>query len=546
MNTEGGHNARVKYRKWPALVASSVKCGYLPKNMRNWRELSIDQMTRAERNMQFCEFFLKVPEGVFVGKPIRLEAFQEAFFYSVFDNPAVTRRAILSLGRKNSKTATSAMILLCFIVGPEAKVNMQLSSGAMNKSQAAVVFNLMVGMINQSEAIHSRVHYVQSHKELFGKNKHTRYKALARDGRSTMGRSDRVVLLDEIGQITSSEDAFVSAMISGQGAYDDALQIVISTQAASDAALLSIWIDDAIRTQDQKIALHLYATPEHYELLDEKGWQLANPATFRSKTDLKEQLIQASRLPSMEASARNLLLNQRISQTKLWLAPTPWKACNGQPDHEVFRTSKVAIGLDLSARLDLTAAVISARDDLGIVHTLPFVFCPSEGIEERSKRDRVPYATWVKQGLLIPLGGATMDYRQICVYLRDKFDEMGIVISTVEFDRWGIENFKKEAADVGFCSLAEWNAVGQGYASFSPRCKAFEVLLLGGGLRHGGHPLLNMAASNAVAVLDASGNVKIDKSKSINRIDPLVALVMSTYAVTEGSVEALDVSNWIV
>lgn len=507
--------------------------------------MPIDQLTRAECNMRFCEVFLKVPEGNLVGQPIHLEPFQEAFFYSLFDNPKGTRRAILSMGRKNAKTATSAMILLCFLIGYESRLNMQMSSGAMNRNQAAVVFNLMVAMVIQSPALNDRVTYSTSTKEMRGLNRKTSYRALAREGKSTMGRSDKIVLLDEIGQIASSEDDFVNAMISGQGAYDDAMQVVISTQAASDLSLLSQWIDDCIRDPDPHIALHLYTVPEFNELLDEKSWELANPATFRSRKDLREQLKQAARMPSMEASARNLLLNQRISQNKLWLAPSPWKSCNGEPELEVFKTSKVAIGLDLSARVDLTAAVLAAKDDLGIVHVIPFVFCPSEGIEDRSKRDRVPYATWVKQGKLIPLGGATMDYEQICIYLRDKFDEMGIVISTVEFDRWGIEAFKKTADREGFCTLAEWNSVGQGFASFSHRCKAFEVCLLQGGMRHGGHPLLNMAASNAVAVRDPAGNVKLDKAKSINRIDPLIAMLMAVYAVTEGAPEVIDVSNWI-
>jgi phage terminase large subunit-like protein len=63
---------------------------------------------------------------------------------------------------------------------------------------------------------------------------------------------------------------------------------------------------------------------------------------------------------------------------------------------------------------------------------------------------------------------------------------------------------------------------------------AFETLLLAGKLRHGGHPLLNMAVANAVAVHDPSGNAKLDKAQSTLRIDPLVAAIMAAYAVTEG------------
>jgi len=53
-------------------------------------------------------------------------------------------------------------------------------------------------------------------------------------------------------------------------------------------------------------------------------------------------------------------------------------------------------------------------------------------------------------------------------------------------------------------------------------------------LRHGGHPLLNMCAANAVAVRDPAGNRKLDKAKSTGRIDGLVALAMALGAASHG------------
>jgi hypothetical protein len=59
---------------------------------------------------------------------------------------------------------------------------------------------------------------------------------------------------------------------------------------------------------------HLYAAPEGCDLLDKTAWAAANPALglFRSLDDLQEQMTQAQRMPSMENTARNLLLNQRV------------------------------------------------------------------------------------------------------------------------------------------------------------------------------------------------------------------------------------------
>lgn len=70
---------------------------------RDWRSLPISELTRAERNMAFCEKYLRVPEGGKVGQKLRFDEFQERFFYSVYDNPVPTRRAYLSMARKNGK-----------------------------------------------------------------------------------------------------------------------------------------------------------------------------------------------------------------------------------------------------------------------------------------------------------------------------------------------------------------------------------------------------------------------------------------------------------
>jgi phage terminase large subunit-like protein len=378
--------------------------------------------------------------------------------------------------------------------------------------------------------------------------KNVEYKALAAEGSTAHGLSPVVAILDEIGQVKGSSSAFIEAITTSQGAHDAPLLIAISTSAPSDADLWSMWIDDAVKSEDKNTVVHEYKADENSDLLDEEQWLKANPAMgiFRNKDDLDTQLNQASRLPALEANARNLLLNQRVAQEALFLAPAIWKKNNGDIDIEVFRNNSVSIGLDLSARNDLTAAVAAAMDQDGVVHLMPWVFCPSNGIEERARRDRAPYDMWVKQGKMIALGGSSMDYEHVASYMRDALDDLDIVPTSIEFDRWRIDVFKKASDDVAFAPWAEWNNVGQGFKDFAPRVEAFESLLLEGKIKHGNHPLLNMAAANAIAVADPSGSRKIDKSKATQRIDPLIAAVMATFAVSEGNVtQTFDVSALI-
>ena len=63
---------------------------------------------------------------------------------SIYDNPAGTSRAYLSVARKNGKSALIAAIVLAHLVGPEAQQNSQIISGARSRDQASLVFKLLL------------------------------------------------------------------------------------------------------------------------------------------------------------------------------------------------------------------------------------------------------------------------------------------------------------------------------------------------------------------------------------------------------------------
>jgi len=504
--------------------------------IRDFSKLPVADLTTGEKVIRFAHDFLVVPEGIHVGKPLRLELFQQEFILAIFDNPEITRRAIMSIARRNGKTFIVAVILLAFIVGPLKVQNSTLASAALSRDQAALVFKLMSKMLDLSPRLAGLYRVVPSGKKIIGLKANVEYFALSSDAKTGHGNSLLVVLLDEAGQVRGPSNDFVEMLTSSQGSYESPLFITISTQAPSDADLLSTWIDDAQRTQDPKTVCHVYAADPDAELLDKEAWYAANPGLgiFRSEKDLEEQLVQASRLPSMEAGARNLLLNQRVSLEALYIAPSVWKSCASQPDLDVFRNNPCAFGLDLSLRTDLTAAVIAAQDEDGFIHILPYIFTPSQGLRDREARDKAPYSAWVRDGFMHTTPGAVVDYEWVCNFLKKEVYEKEFNLASVCFDRWRITEFQLAAERVGF-DAGEYIEVGQGYQSMSPRLELFESILLQGQLKHGGHPLLNMAVANAVAVSDPSGNRKLDKSNATQRIDPLVACVMAVCQVHQAA-----------
>ena len=478
-------------------------------------------MTRSEKVIRFIERFCVTPEGAHVGEPLVLADFQKVFIRELYDNPHGTRRAYLSIARKNGKSGLIAGLLLAHLVGPEAVQNSQIVSGAMSRDQAALVFNLAAKMVQLSPTLSELVRIVPSGKRLIGLPLNVEFRALAADGKTAHGLSPVLAILDEVGQVRGPQSDFIDAIVTSQGAHDSPLLIAISTQAANDADLFSVWLDDAAVSNDPHIVSHVYAAPEGCELLDEAAWKAANPALglFRSEKDLAEQMKQAQRMPSMENTARNLLLNQRVSTESPFISPDVWKACSGPvgtPEGPVFA------GLDLSARTDLTALVLIWR--MGDVwHVQPHFWTPEKGLQDRAKRDRCPYDVWERQGYLRTTPGASIDYSFVA---RDMAEILGeLDVQGIAFDRWRIDLLQRELDAIGLhLPLIEW---GQGFKDMAPALDALEAELLNGRVAHGNHPVLTMCAANAVVTKDPAGSRKLDKARATGRIDGMQALAMA-------------------
>jgi phage terminase large subunit-like protein len=490
-------------------------------------------MTRGEKVCAFIERFCIVPEGKSVGQPIKLMPFQRDFILAIYDNPQGTSRAYLSVARKNGKSALIAGILLAHIVGPEARQNSQIISGARSRDQASLVFRLAEKMVRLSPKLSSLVKIIPSQKSLIGLALNVEYKAISAEAGTAHGLSPVLAILDEVGQVRGQQDAFIEAIETAQGAHDDPLLIAISTQAATDGDLFSIWLDDAKNAKDKRIVSHVYTAPEDCEVMDREAWKAANPAmgVFRSLTDIEDFAKQAARLPAKENSFRWLYLNQRIEASSPFLNRSEWEANNDEP--EIEPGDICYAGLDLSASRDLTAFVLVFPKGGGF-HVVPQFFLPSEGIREKSKLDKVPYDTWADQGFLTLIDGPVIIPAVVAQAVADAAETYNI--QNLAYDRWRINDFKRELESIG--ANIPMAPFGQGFKDMAPAIDKLERLVAERKLRHGGHPIMNMCAAGAVAERDPAGNRKLNKAKSSSRIDGMVALAMALGVTSVDEVQA--------
>jgi phage terminase large subunit-like protein len=473
--------------------------------------------------MKFCEMHLTAPGGTLAGKPIKLAPFQENFFYSVFDNSAITRTAILSKARKNAKTAVIAMIVLCYLVGPEAVSQGIIVSGARSKKQSALIFRMCRNMLESSEKLRGTVKIIPSLKEIYGLQMNTHYSALSAEGKTAHGDGPLVAVLDECGQVDGPYDAFFEAIITSQGAWDNPILFMISTQAAKDNDFLSIYIDDAINSQNPRTVCHVYSADPECDLDDQEQWRKANPAYdyFFPKQELIDASQKAKRMPSFENSFRNLHLNQRIAVESPFVSKSVWLENGALP--EPLLGKKVYAGLDLSAVSDLTGLVMVSEE--GDVECRAWL--PKEGLLEKSRDDRVPYDVWAREGHLQTTPGRAIEYEWVAHELRRVFLEYDV--QQMNFDRYNMKFLRPWLEKVGFtkAELERFKEFGQGFVSMGPALRALETALLQKQLKHGNHPVLTMCAANAIVEMDAAGGRKFTKKRATGRIDLMVALAMA-------------------
>jgi phage terminase large subunit-like protein len=481
--------------------------------------------TRGERNIEWVQSHCRIPEGRLVGHPVELKPWQKEIIRGIYDQP--TRRAIISFGRKNGKTSLSAFLLLLHLCGPEKRDNSQLYSAAQSRDQAAILFGLAAKMVRLSPELSAVVVVRDTAKQLFCPELGTLYRALSAEASTAYGLSPVFIVHDELGQCKGNRSELYEALETATAAQDDPLSIVISTQAPTDADLLSVLIDDAKTDGDPRTRLFLYTADMDADPFDEETIRQANPAfgDFQNADEVLAMASDARRMPSREAEFRNLILNQRVEASNPFISRSLWNACAGQVI-DSFDGLPVYGGLDLSETADLTALVLIAPHE-GKWHVKPTFWLPEDGLREKSRKDRVPYDHWARQGALQTTPGKSIEYEWIADHLRGLFDSLDI--RRIAFDRWNWRHMKPWLEKVGFseAELERFVEFGQGYQSMSPALRDLESDILNEKLAHGGHPVLTMCAANAVVRPDPAGNRKLDKAKSHGRIDGMVALAMA-------------------
>ncbi|MEQ9488037.1 MAG: terminase large subunit [Alphaproteobacteria bacterium] len=487
-------------------------------------------MGRADQVIAFIEG-LRITAGADAGKPFILRDWQRDIIRAIYDpvdenGRRLARTALLTMGRKNGKTALASALCLCHLFGPESEERGQVYSAAADRSQAAIIFNEAAAMVRADPELDAICNIVESTKRIVHYRSGSFYQAVSSESRTAHGFSASCIIYDELAQAPNRK--LFDVLTTSTAARSEPLTIVISTVAADPNHIMSELVEYGRKItggilDDPTFKPFIFEVPPEADPWDEANWRLANPALgdFRSLQEMRQYAAQAQRIPARESTFRALYLNQAVDAEARFLSSTDWLACAGSVDAEALRGRPCWGGLDLSSTRDLTAFVLYFPEDGGAV--LPYFWVPGDRLDEREDRDRVPYRTWARQGHIEATPGRAIDKLAIAFRLAEAaatFD-----IRAIAYDRWRVEDLMKVLSDEGI-SLP-LNGWGQGFKDMAPAVDALEAAVLDGRLTHPENPVLTWCASNAVLQIDPAGARKIAKDRSVDRVDGLVALAMA-------------------
>jgi phage terminase large subunit-like protein len=476
---------------------------------------------------QFCSHL----KGEWAGRPIELEPWQQFFLWVAFgwmrsDGTRRFRFAYLEIARKNGKTTKAAGVGL-YLSFADGEPGAEVYACATKKDQARICHSAAANMVKMSSHLSSRFNVYSNN--ISDETTLSKFEPLGRDSDSTDGLNVSGAVMDEL-HAWKTRDLW-DVIETATGSRSQWMIMAITTAGFNRQSicwekheylckvLASVIDDDAffgmIYTLDEG--------DDPFE--DESCWLKANPNLGVSvkEDQLREAVRRAKESPGAMNSVLRLHFNVWTQAETRWLNIDKWKACGSPIEPSSLRGRKCWAGLDLSSSIDISSLVLvfPPVEEGEPYKALSRFWIPEDNMRERSRRDRVPYDVFHREGLITTTPGNVIDYAWIIDQIQRDAKEYDL--QEIAFDRWGATLIYQQLSDLGI-NVVEF---GQGFASMSPPSKELEKLILSGKISHGGNKVLTWMADNVVVKEDPAGNIKPAKDRSSEKIDGIVALIMA-------------------
>jgi phage terminase large subunit-like protein len=393
-----------------------------------------------------------------------------------------------------------------------------------SRDQAKVLYNIAVDFCRSNEHLKRKL---KVHKNaIYNEGKKSVFRVLSRDSDTALGVNASLCIADEL--LVQPDSKLYDAMKTSMGARKNPLMISITTAGYNKTSFCYSLHEYADKVEtgiisDDTFYSKIYGIKEGQSWEAESTWISANPSIGQTITldFLRSEYKRAKEFSGYDVAFRTLYLNAWLSSNRSFLSSEQVKQCvvDGLK-LEDFKGCDCWIGIDLGSTQDLTSFVLSFYKD-SKYNIFPFCFCPEDNIEIRSKRDKVPYLQFVKEGLLTTTPGNATDYRYIIKKLEELSKDYNI--RQIAIDPWNSTLVCQLLAEAGF----DVYHFRQGYVSMTSPVRLLERLILSKELQFDGNKLFRWCMENLYIEQDAAGNCKPSKKKAAEKIDPVVAALMA-------------------
>jgi phage terminase large subunit-like protein len=505
---------------------------------------------KANRAIGFFRDVLRLNGGDFEGKPFLLMGWQAFIVGSLFGWYALdgTRRfrvGYVEIGKGNGKSPLAAGIGH-YMLEADGEARAEVYAAATKKDQAMVLFRDAVSMYEQSPELKKRLTPSGGNPiwQLTNLKTGSFYKPIASDNAQS-GPRPHCGLIDELHEHT--DDNVVNMMRAGTKGRRQALIFEITNSGYDRHSVCRQHHEYSERVLEGTVPgdswfAYVCQLDEGDSWEDESTWQKANPnlGVSVSLKYLREQVHEAQGMPSKQNLVRRLNFCEWTEQDTRWLDMSLWDTGSQPIDTAALRGRSCFGGLDLGRVNDLSSLALvfpppSPDEPTKVIWRH---WCPKDDITVRAKRDRAPYDVWVRDGRLIATGGNATDFSFITaeiVELASIYD-----IREIAYDRTFAGEIVQDCMAEGLTMVP----FGQGFLSMGAPTAEIHRKLLAGELQHGGDPVARWAAGNVTVSTDPAGNIKPDKQRSTERIDPIVALIMADGRASVAEPE--DEGGWFV
>lgn len=500
----------------------------------------------AERAINFFSFLRHYKGSKFAGQRFELSDWQKFILWNIYGwklqrkvtvmkswkketlHPRRFRQAYVEIARKNGKTTFAAGIGLYSLLKDDEPAA-EVYSAATTRDQAKIVFEDAGNMVNSSAVLSKRIGVYKN--SVFVKpgtsplSSGSFFKPVSSEAKNLDGLNPHLTIIDEY-HAHQTNDVY-NVFSSARGARHQPLMFIITTAGFSREAPCYRYRKTCIDIlrgikHDESLFAIIFTKDEEDEWDDPNTWAKSNPniGTSVEIEDLAASCLEAKNNPDLLNNFLTKNLNIWTDSLKAWIPDDVWMQCSGNYTENDLIGRECYGGLDLAATSDFNALVLFFPETDGKKKILSYFWLPEDSVK---KRDHIAdYSGWVRGGHVSLTDGNVVDHTFIIrdvIELSRKFNIRGIAYDRALAYHGTIQELMK--ADVKVLPFS------QALMTISVPTKEVGKEIFAGTLEHDRNPVLRWMNSNVVLYVDSSGNFKINKGKSTEKVDGMVALVMS-------------------